>query len=174
MSKYVKDLLTKELSAKLEGVEEAVVVNVIGLPANASVALRKDLREKDIKLVCVKNSLARRATEGTPLASAFESCEGTLAVMWGAEDIVTLAKEATRLSDDEEEFVAFETRGGVMDGEVLTPAKVKEISKWPSRGEQLSMLAGQLLGPGRELAAALLGPGKTLASQIKSKSEGDE
>ena len=174
MSKYVKNLLTNELAAKFEGVEEAVLVNVIGLPANANVALRKELREKDIKLVCVKNSLARRATEGTPLAAAFDTCEGTLAVMWGAEDIVTLAKEATRLTDDEEAYVAFETRGGVMDGEAITPEKVKEISKWPSRGEQLSMLAGQLLGPGSELAAALLGPGKTLASQLKSKSEGDE
>ena len=100
MSKYVKDLLTKDISSKLDGVEEAVLVNVIGLTANQSVALRKDLRAKDIKLVVVKNSLAKRATEGTPLAIAFENCEGTLAVMWGAEDIITLAKEATRFNDD--------------------------------------------------------------------------
>ena len=173
MSKYVKDLLTKDISSKLDGVEEAVLVNVVGLSANQSVALRKELREKDISLVVVKNSLVRRATEGTPLASAFESCEGALAVMWGAEDIVSLAKEATRLNDDKA-LQAFKTRGGVMDGDAISPERVNEISKWPSREEQLSILAGQLLAPGSELAAALLGPGKTLASQIKSKSEEDE
>lgn len=173
MSKYVKDLLTKDISSRLDGVQEAVLVNVVGLTANQSVALRRDLREKDIQLVVVKNSLAKRATEGTPLAVAFEGCEGTLAVMWGSEDIVSLAKEATRLHDSAE-LTAFQTRGGVMDGEAITPERVKEISKWPSREEQLSILAGQILGPGSELAAALLGPGKTLASQIKSKSEGEE
>lgn len=172
MSKYVKDLLTKDISSKLDGVQEAVLVNVIGLTANQSVTLRRDLRDKDIKLVVVKNSLVQRATEGTPLAAAFENCEGTLAVMWGADDIVTLAKEASRLNDDHA-FDAFQTRGGVMDGEALSAERVKEISKWPSREEQLAILAGQILGPGRELTAALLGPGRTLASQIKSKSEDD-
>ena len=54
-----------------------------------------------------------------------------------------------------------------MDGEQLTPERVKEISKWPSRTEQLSMLVGQILGPGSQLAAQLIGPGGALASQVK-------
>ena len=69
---------------------------------------------------------------------------------------------------------AFQTRGGVMDGEKLTAERVKEISKWPSRQEQLSLLSGQILGPGASLLAAIVGPGGTLASQIKQKSEEDE
>ena len=63
----------------------------------------------------VKNSLARRATEGTPLAPAFEGVEGTLAIVWGADDIVSLAKEVVRLAEDKE-FEGFAARGGVMDG----------------------------------------------------------
>ena len=173
MSKYVKDLMVKELAGKLEGVEDALLVNVVGMDSNSSVVMRKELREKDIKLVVIKNSLARRATEGTPLAKAFDEAEGSLALVWGAEDFVSLAKEITRLNDDEgrESFV---TRGGVMDGERLTPERVKEISKWPSRAEQLSMLVGQILGPGSTLSGAMLGPGRKLCGQIKSKSEGDE
>ena len=89
------------------------------------------------------------------------------------EDFVSLAKEITRL-DEDKEFEAFETRGGVMDGEKLSPERVKEISKWPSREEQLSLLSGQILGPGASLVAAVIGPGGTLASQIKQKSEEDE
>ena len=122
----------------------------------------------------VRKSLAQRAKEGTPLATALGDMEGSLAVCWGSEDFVSLAKEITRLSEDEEKYPQFQTRGGVMDGEQLTPERVREISKWPSREEQLSLLVGQILGPGRQLAAAIKGPGAQLASQIKQKSEGDE
>jgi ribosomal protein L10 len=170
MSKILKNLVTKELSSRLEGVEEAVIVNVIGLNANQTVQLRRDLRKKNIQLLVVKNSLARRAAEGTALAPAFDGLEGTLAIMWGSEDLVSLAKEASRLHDSQD-FPAFECRGGVMEGEGLSAGRVKEISKWPSRGEQLSLLVGQILGPGARLSAALSGPGAKLAGQLKSKCE---
>ena len=173
MSKFVKDLLTKDVASRLEGVEDCVLANVIGLGANQTVALRKRLREKDISLLVVKNSLARRATEGTSLAPAFEGLSGTAAVMWGAEDFVSLVKEAVELAKDEE-FEQFEARGGCMDGENLSPERVAEISKWPSRSEQLSMLVGQILGPGSQLSAQLKGPGSKVASQVKKIVEDKE
>ncbi|MCH2125885.1 MAG: 50S ribosomal protein L10 [Pirellulaceae bacterium] len=173
MSKLVKDLVAKDIANRLQGVNDALLVNMVGLNANASVVLRRTLREKGISLVVVKNSLVRRATEGTPLAPAFEGMEGCLAVCWGGEDFVSLVKEVTAL-DQDDEFERFETRGGVMDGEQLGADKVKEISKWPSRHEQLSLLVGQILGPGATLNGQLKGPGGQLASQIKRKSEEDE
>ncbi len=42
----------------------------------------------------------------------------------GAEDFVSLVKEVTELNEDAEEFEKFEARGGVMDGEQLTPERV--------------------------------------------------
>jgi len=173
MSKFVKDLISKHLASELEGVTDALLVNVIGLEANKTVALRKQLREKSIRLKVVKNSLARRATEGTPLGAAFQGVEGSLAVVFGSSDIVSLAKEVVRIAADKQ-FEGFTARGGVMDGAVLTAEQVGEVSKWPSREEQLSLLVGQILGPGRKLAAALIGPGGAVVSQIKKKSEGDE
>ena len=146
---------------------------MIGMSANETVLLRRRLREKDISLLVVKNSLARRATEGTSLAPAFEGLSGTAAVMWGAEDFVSLVKEAVEL-DKGGEFENFEARGGCMDGENLTSERVAEISKWPSRAEQLSMLVGQILGPGSGLAAQLKGPGSKLASQVKKIVEDKE
>ena len=73
MSKLVKDLVTQQLKRELDGVQDLLLVNVIGLSAERTTALRKTLREKNIKLLVVKNSLARRATEGTALASAFDA-----------------------------------------------------------------------------------------------------
>ena len=80
----------------------------------------------------VKNSLARRATEGTPLAPAFDESEGSLAVIWGGEDFVSLAKELVALHK-KPEFEKFTAKGGVMEGERLTAEKVTEVSKWPNR-----------------------------------------
>lgn len=173
MSKFVKDLLTQEVSSRLEGVEDCVLANVIGLDANSTVTLRKRLRDKDINVLVVKNSLARRATEGTSLATAFEGLSGSAAVLWGAEDFVSLVKEVVGLEKDDD-FEQFKARGGCMDGEPLSAERVTEISKWPSRSEQLSLLVGQILGPGSRLSAQLKGPGSRLAGQINKVEEDRE
>lgn len=173
MSKQVKDMLTRDLAGRLEGVADCVVANVIGLGGNASVALRRRLREKNISVMVIKNSLARRATEGTSLAPAFEGLKGSSAVVWGGEDFISLVKEVVEL-DKSSEFEAFQARGGVMDGEALDAEKVRQISKWPSRLEQLSILSGQLTAPWSRLQSQLLAPGGLLASQIEKKSKEDE
>ena len=174
MSKYVKDLLTNDLAGRLDGVDECVVANVVGMDANSTSALRKRLREKNIRIMVVKNSLARRAFAGKPLERAFEGIEGNAAVMWGAEDFISLVKEATALDKDEEGFEKFASLGGVMDGQKLDAAGVAQISKWPNREEQLSIVSGQLLGPGAMLSAQLIGPGGELAAQVKTLADKEE
>ena len=174
MSKYVKDLVTRDIKRRLDGVEDAVLVSYVGLDANSTNDLRGELAEKDINLYVVKNSLARRATEGTSLAPAFEGVGGQVALCWGGEDIVSLVKELVRLDKDDEKYEAFTADSGVMDGEKLDADGLKAVSKWPSRQEQLSILVGQILGPGATLSAAILGPGKMLNSQIKQIADKDE
>ncbi len=173
MSKYVKNLLTEQFKQKLDGVDEVLVVDVIGMDALATTLMRRRFREKSISVMVVKNSVAQRATEGTPLAPAFEGLESSAAVVWGAEDVVSLAKEVISIAEDSE-FEGFKNIGGVMEGQRLSADEVIAVSKWLSRGEMLSTLVGQILGPGATLAAQLIGPGGTLAGQIKSKAEEDE
>ncbi len=170
MSKLVKNLVTEDLRKQLSGVTDALLVNVVGLDAIRTTKLRKDLRAKNIKLEVIKNSLARRATEGTPLAAAFQGVEGTLAIVWGASDIVSLAKEITRLAGLKE-YEKLTARGGAMDGAKLSPEEVKQVSAWPSREEQLSLLVGQILSPGAKLASQLTSLGGAVASQIKQRVE---
>lgn len=170
MSKVIKDLVVQDLKRRLDGVNDAVLVNVIGLNATQTFQLRKRLREHKINVLVVKNSLAKRAAEGLPLHAAFDSAEGSLALVWGGEDFISLVKVITDI-DKKQEFPKFEAKGGVLDGEPLSSAKVKEISKWPNRVEQLSLLLGQILSPGARLLSQLNAPGGALASQIKQKSE---
>lgn len=173
MSKYVKDLVTQEIAQRIGGVEDALLVNVVGLPATKAVALRRRLRESGMRLLVVKNSLAKRASQGTPLAPAFEQAQGPLALLWGDADIISLAKEVVAL-ERSGEFAPFSPCGGVMDGEALTAEGVKRISKWPNRREQLGILVGQILAPGARLSSQLLAPGGAVASQIAKKGDGEE
>jgi large subunit ribosomal protein L10 len=170
MSKFVKDMITKDLRNRLEGVDDALLVDVIGLKNDKSVALRQRLRKKNIHLLVIKNSLAARATQGTRLEKAFESTAGQMALIWGGEDIISLAKEVVSIAEDKN-FEKFVAKGGVMDGQTLLADQVKAVSKWPSRKEQLSILSGQILSVGATLSGQLLSAGSKLASQIKKKSE---
>jgi len=173
MSKYVKDLISSEIRNRLEGVADAIIVDVIGLDSDATFRLRKQLREKQVQMLVVKRSLASRAAEETPLRPLFAEKQGSVAVVWGGEDFVCLAKEMAAI-DKSNEFEKFELKSGVMDGEPLTGAQVLDISKWPTRTEQLAMLVGQILGPGANLSAQLVGAGSQIAGQIKKLVENKE
>jgi ribosomal protein L10 len=171
MSKYIKGLVVEDVARKLQGVGDALVCNVIGLDSEKTVQLRKELRAKGIHLLVVKRSLARRAAQGTPLANAFESTEGSMALLWGSEDFISLCKEMVELYK-KPDYEKMKALGGVMDGEALTPQKVEEVSKWPNRVGQLSILLGQILSPGAKLLGQLAGPGGALGSQLKQIADG--
>jgi ribosomal protein L10 len=79
----------------------------------------------------------------------------------------------TKLTEDKA-MAPFAAIGGVMGGAKLTADEVKEVSKWPTREEQLSMLVGQILSPGAKLASQLGSVGGALVSQIKEKAKESE
>ncbi|MFM7243843.1 MAG: 50S ribosomal protein L10 [Planctomycetaceae bacterium] len=170
MSKAMKDMLVDDLKERLVGVGDVIVVSLGKLDAQKTTLLRQTLRKKRIHLQLVKNSLARRAMSGTPLAPAFERAEGMLAIAWGGEDVVDLAKELDRLQGVKD-FEGFECRCGALDGARLEAADVKSVAKWPSRAEQLSILSGQISSLGSTISGQIISAGGTLAGQLKSRCE---
>ena len=170
MSKAIKDMLVDDLKHRLREVGDVIVVSLGKLDAQKTTALRQSLRKKQIHLQLVKNSLARQATAGTPLEPAMENAAGMLALAWGGEDVVDLAKELDRISGDKQ-FEGFECRGGALDGGRLGADDVKRVAKWPTRGEQLSILSGQISSLASVLAGQILSAGGTLAGQIASRVE---
>ena len=121
-------------AAGLQGVSDALLVNVVGLDANSSHRLRASCAAKNINLLVVKNSLAARATAARRWPACSTASPAPRPICWGAEDIVSLAKEITRLIKSDN-YKPLEASGGVMDGEQLSAAQVAEVSKWPSRAE---------------------------------------
>ena len=99
------------------------------------------LRKKNIKLVVVKNSLARRATEGTPLAPAFEGVEGHAGHGLGRRRY-RLAGQRSRAAREAKDFEGFAARGGVMDG--------AKLSAGGSQGnQQMAQPGGAIVHAGR-------------------------
>ena len=98
MSNAIKDMLDDDLKHRLHEVGDVIVVSLGRLDAQKTTQLRKQLRSKQISLQLIKNSLAKRAIAGTPLEPALVKAEGMLALAWGGEDVVDLAKELDRLS----------------------------------------------------------------------------
>ena len=170
MSKNMKSMLVDDLKGRLGGVGDLIVVSLGRLDAQKTTQLRQALRKKKIQLQLVKNSLARMATSGTPLAPAFEKAEGMLAIAWGGEDVVDLAKELDRLAGVKD-YEGFECRGGALDGARLEPSDVKKVAKWPTRTEQLSLLSGQISSLASTLSGQILSAGGGLAGQIASRVE---
>ena len=173
MSKFVKQLVTKDIAKRLDGVQYLMLVGLTGINANKTVGLRATLADKGIDMMVIKNSMAKRATEGTVLAAAFQDIAGPCAVCWGANDIVSLAKELVKLTKDKT-LQGFEIRGALLDAEYLEGAQAIEISKWPTREEQIAIVLGQILGVGAKLSGQFISFGGKLASQIEKIAEGEK
>ncbi len=83
MSKTIKNLIERELEGKLKDVDGCAVVNSRGLDGIRNNNLRRKLSESGMKMLVVKNSLARRATANSPLKGFEELLDGPSALVYG-------------------------------------------------------------------------------------------
>ena len=97
MSKPIKQLIQKELTKRLEGVTSLAVVGFTGIGAIATRNIRGKLRAKDIRLMVVKNAIARQAFKGMGLAGAETMLDGPCALAYGADGAVTIVRELLAL-----------------------------------------------------------------------------
>ena len=98
MSKPVKNLITKELTERLKDIDGVGVINPRGIDANKNHGIRRRLHEKGLKMMVVKNTLAKRAVGEGKLKGFDKLLEGPSAVIYGKASISTMA----RLLMDEE------------------------------------------------------------------------
>jgi len=176
MSKKVKNLIEKEISNRLDGIEAIGVLNPRGIGAIANNHMRRRLREKKLRMTVVKNTLVARATASTRLKGFETLLEGPSAVIYGkGVAIATIAKallEEKKIIEDAKGKFPLELRGAFFDGEVYVGEEgVKKASKLPTREEAIAGIIAAILGPGKKLAGALKGPGGKLGGILKSIEE---
>jgi large subunit ribosomal protein L10 len=169
MSKKVKNLVTNELKKRFGDVDGVAVISPKGLDGNKNHGIRRRLHAKGLKMTVVKNTLAKRATDGSKIAGFEKLLDGPSAVIYGQASIAAIAR---LLLDEKKNDEKVELRGAFFDGEVYVGDKgLEAVSKLPTREEAIAGLVAALLGPGRKLAAALKGPGGTLGAVLKSIEE---
>lgn len=171
MSKAVKEMLISDLEQRVGDTRDMLVVDSSRLDAITANRMRLAWREKQISALTVRNSLARKALSKLGITTLDGILEGPSTLVWGSDDIVALSKEIAKWA---KEIDALQIKGGTLDGQTLTAAGVAEVSKWPSREELLSVIAGQLLSVASEIASQLTAPATELAGQIKTLIERQE
>jgi large subunit ribosomal protein L10 len=169
MSKYVKDLITRELTTRFKDVDGVAVINPRGINANRNNAIRRKLHAQGLRMTVVKNTLAKRATAQSKLKGFDVLLDGPSAVVYGKASIATIAR---LLLDEKKADDKLELRGVFFDGEVYTGVEgVTKISKMPTREEAIALVIGAILSPGKKLAGALKSPGSKLGAILKTIEE---
>ena len=168
MSKYVKDLMIDGIQKVVGDCREVVVLDVSKVDAVSANKLRLALRQKNIRLLGVKNAVARRALGQIGLSGVGPALAGPSTLAFGGEDIVALSRELTEWA---KKIKVLEIKGGGLGETPLTAPDVETLSKSPGRKEMLSQLSGLILSPGARLIGAVLGAGGKLAGQVKTLSD---
>ena len=90
---------------------------------------------------------------------------GPTAVIWAKEDPISPAKILTKFAKDAE---GFSVKGGLFDGEVLDPSRVKDLASMPSKEEIQAKLLSLLNAPATQLLRLLNAPGTKLAGLLEA------
>ena len=146
-----KQAVVAEISAQVARAQTMVLAEYRGIAVGDLTKLRAKAREQKVYLRVLKNTLARRAVEGTTFASLAEQMTGPL--IYGiSEDAVGAAKVVNDFARTNDKLVI---RSGAFEGKLLDKAEVQALANIPSREELLAKLLGVMQAPVSGFARAL-------------------
>ena len=147
MAKELKRLVVEELTKRYGNVDRCVLVNFTGISAQLAAEIRASLRDANITLHVVKNSLMARALANSPqrrLESLTQFLQGTTAIATGADDVIGLVKG---LVDIGERCANFRIAGGFGEGRPLAADDIRRYAAIPSREHLLAQFLGVAASP---------------------------
>jgi large subunit ribosomal protein L10 len=157
------------LRERFERAKSVVVVDYRGLDVAAVNALRAKLRAAgDCEYRVVKNSVLRRACEGTGIAPITPHLKGPTAVALAFGDPVALAKA---LVDFAKQHEVFQLRAGVLEGKALDKGEIATLATLPGLDELRARLVGLIQGPAQKLVMVLAAPASQLARVTDARSK---
>lgn len=146
-----KKATVTEIGEKIANAQTMVVAEYRGISVASMTQLRAKAREQGVYLRVLKNTLARRAVEGTSFAALADQMVGPL-VYAASEDPVAAAKILHQFSKQDEKIII---KAGSYNGDLLDMAQVAELASIPSHDELLSKLLGVMLAPVSGMARVL-------------------
>ena len=139
-----KKSIVAEVAAVAAKAHSAVAAEYRGLSVVAMTALRSEGRKTGVYVRVVKNTLARRAVEGTEFACMQDGLVGPLILAFSKEEPGAAARLMQDFAKANEKMVIKLVSFG---GKMLAPGDIDRLSKMPTREQALSMLMGVMLAP---------------------------
>ncbi len=144
MNREQKDQKVDEIRKQILDARAVFVTNLIGIPSNDAVAIRKNVREANGAIVITRNTLFKRAAAGTKAESLFENLKGPHAVAFAYEDAPSVAKVLYDANTSDERI---DLKGGILGEDIIDRAKMIELAKLPSRDQMLATLLATFNAP---------------------------
>ena len=138
-----KKEVVAEFSARLAKAQAIVLAEYRGLPVEKITQLRAKARASGVYLRVLKNTLARRAVQGTPFEKLADQMVGPLAYGLSV-DPVAAAKVLHAYAKENDKLVI---KGGAMPNLVMSAKEVGNLAMLPSRDELLAKLMGTMQAP---------------------------
>lgn len=168
MNKTEKKEAIAELHEKFARAKTAVITGYAGINVEQITELRSKLRQSKVEYRVVKNTLARKAAEGTGLEPLKDHFVGPVGIALGFDDVVAPAKV---LSDFSKIQAKLELRVGVLDGKLLKQADIKALASLPSLNALRGKIVGLLQAPASRIVGVLAAPAGQLARVMKAKAD---
>ena len=146
-----KKAIVADVGAQLAGAQTVVLAEYRGIPVEQLTKLRASARDQGVYLRVLKNTLARRAAQGTQFEPLADSMVGPLIYGISADPIAS-AKVLQNFAKTQDKLVI---TAGLYNGKLLDVAGVKSLASIPSRDELLSQLLGVMLAPVSAMARVL-------------------
>jgi large subunit ribosomal protein L10 len=146
-----KKAVVAEVSAQVAKAQSVVLAEYRGIEVGDLTKLRAKARESGVYLRVLKNTLVRRAVEGTTFADLSSHMVGPL--IYGiSEDPIAAAKVLNDFAKSNDKLIL---KAGSYAGETLDAAGVKALASIPSREELLAKLLGVMMAPLSGMAVCL-------------------
>ena len=140
----LKQPIVAAIAEDIKDAQSVVIVDYRGLTVAQDTELRKKLREAGVTYKVCKNTMMKRAFEGTDFAQLDEYLEGPNAIAISKEDATAPARILAKYA---KQFPALELIAGVVEGNYNDQAGIQALSTIPSREELLGKLLGSIQSP---------------------------
>ena len=161
-----KKTLVKEVNAIAGDSVTAVAAEYRGLSVSDMTALRKSARSAGVYLRVVKNTLARRAVEGTEFECMQDSLKGPILLAFAKDDPGAAARVIRDFAKEHEALQAVSLSVG---GQLLPATDLKRLAELPTLDQARAMLLGVMFAPMSQLVRTLAEPSAMLARTLGAR-----
>jgi large subunit ribosomal protein L10 len=147
-----KQAIVAEVNETASNALSAVMADYRGVTVDNMTALRKQAREQNVDVRVIRNTLAKRAFEGTEFECLSEALLGPNILAFSLEDPGAGARIFKDFAKENEEF---EIKALSVGGKLLPAEQIDALAKLPTRDQALAMLMSVMLAPVTKLTRTL-------------------